>query len=150
MLKLAILAPELLALLARDEITLEQCKVMTQIEPSRQLEVWDAVKQSGYDKYHIDHMKSMVAKDTTRTTSPMFRFIGKEAWLAAGHTIDEDLFSENEGGFVDPFILQSMVCQKLDAEALRLQKSEGWSWSASRQDALLWYRLRSLRRLLMT
>lgn len=139
MLKLASLDPELLATLARDEITLEQCKVMTQVEPSRQLEVWEAVKQSGYDKYHIDHMKSMVAKDTTRTTSPMFRFIGKDAWLAAGHTIDEDLFSENEGGYVDRFLLQSMVCQKLEAETLRLQQLEGWAWSSSRLNPLTWY-----------
>jgi len=56
------------------------------------------------------------------------RFIGAEAYEAAGGTVIRDLFRpEDDGYFTDSTLLDRLVAEKLSAEAEKL-KTEGWSW----------------------
>ena len=56
------------------------------------------------------------------------RFVGVEAYEAAGGAIRRDLFSEDNGGWIeDPLLLDRLVSEKLAERAATVQ-AEGWAW----------------------
>ena len=56
------------------------------------------------------------------------RFIGTDAYLAAGGAIERDLFSEEDEGYLlDVALVERLVAEKLAAEAAQL-RAEGWAW----------------------
>ncbi|WP_420967119.1 ParB/RepB/Spo0J family partition protein [Bradyrhizobium sp. B120] len=58
------------------------------------------------------------------------RFVGLEAYEAAGGSILRDLFSESQDGFLeDVALLDRLTKEKLDSIAARLCEQEGWKWA---------------------
>ena len=59
----------------------------------------------------------------------LVRFVGLDAYTAAGGGIRRDLFAEGDAGtyLTDAALLETLVCGKLDAHAEHV-RAEGWAW----------------------
>ncbi|WP_054006399.1 ParB/RepB/Spo0J family partition protein [Cypionkella psychrotolerans] len=126
-LKLASVAPALLAVYGEDGMTLEQLMAFT-VNPDheRQLQVWDAISSS-WNKEPFQ-IRRMLTEASVRASDRRAVFVGVEAYEAAGGTILRDLFQGDDGGWLeDPALLDRLVAQKLQAEAEAIT-TEGWKW----------------------
>lgn len=139
MLKLANLAPSLMEKLAQDELTVEQCQALClEDDHARQVEVFESVKAS-WSNAPAHLIKRAVTDSEISTDSVKFRFIGRDAYEAAGGCVREDLFSQEEGdGTADSVLVDRLVQEKLEHIAQDIQQREGWSWSRGRA-ARIWY-----------
>jgi len=137
-LSLATLAPALLDELTRDRITLELCQVMTlEHDHARQLEIWNKAKETfGSSMPYVSWLKSQISSIKIDMASAWFRFVGEEAYLAAGGVVERDLFSDEGEGFADRLLTERLLREKLAAEAERLKQEEGWAWCDSRMEEL--------------
>lgn len=93
MLKLANLAPELLALLAENKLDVEQCQALSlENDPVRQVEIYQRVKaQHSYAPAHM--LKRAITDTEIGVNHSRFVFIGREMYESAGGVVREDLFS---------------------------------------------------------
>lgn len=139
MLKLANLAPSLMEKLAQDELNVEQCQALClEDDPARQVEVFESVKAS-WSNAPAHLIKRAVTDSEISADSVKFRFIGRDAYEAAGGCVREDLFSQEEGdGTADSVLVERLVQEKLEQIAQDIQQREGWSWSRGRA-ARIWY-----------
>lgn len=137
MLKLANLAPELLALLAENKLDVEQCQALSlENDPVRQVEIYQSVKaQHSYAPAHM--LKRAVTDTEISVRDARFVFIGREMYESAGGMVREDLFSAQEGdGTADGVLVGRLVQDKLESVALAIELQEGWSWSLAREGAV--------------
>lgn len=137
-LKLANLAPSLLDALARDEITLEHCEVMTLADThERQLQVWEEAKAQWNGSMPMPHtLRKMVTDDKMAISHPMFEYVGEEAYTAAGGTLTADLFSDRDSTFADAALVRSLLAGKLTVLAARVKQEQGWGWAEFRMTEL--------------
>ncbi|AVE81345.1 hypothetical protein AM355_29710 (plasmid) [Klebsiella oxytoca] len=137
MLKLASLAPELIALLAENKLDVEQCQALSlESDPARQVEIYQRVKaQHSYAPAHM--LKRAITDTEISVRDARFMFVGREAYEAAGGNVREDLFSAQEGdGTADGVLVGRLVQEKLESAALAVEMQEGWSWSLAREGAV--------------
>lgn len=134
MLKLAGLAPELLALLAEDKIDVGQCQALSlESDPARQVQVYESVKSS-YAQAPAHLLKRAITDSEISLSDNRFAFIGREMYEAAGGIVREDLFSAQDGdGTADGVLVDRLVQEKLEAVALTVQMEEGWEWTMVRE-----------------
>ncbi|EPJ0597137.1 ParB/RepB/Spo0J family partition protein [Enterobacter roggenkampii] len=139
MLKLANLAPSLMEKLAQDELTVEQCQALClEDDHTRQVDVYESVKAS-WSNAPAHLIKRAITDTEMRTDNAKFRFIGREAYEAAGGYLREDLFSQEDGdGTADSVLVERLVQEKLERIAQDIQQREGWTWSRGRA-ARIWY-----------
>lgn len=139
MLKLSNLAPSLMELLATDMLSVEQCQALClEDDHARQVEVFESVKAS-WSNAPAHLIKRAITETEVRTDNTKFRFIGREAYEAAGGYVREDLFSQDEDdGTADCVLVERLVQEKLERIALDIQQQEGWAWSRGRA-ARIWY-----------
>lgn len=137
-LKLANLAPSLLDALARDDITLEHCEVMTLADShERQLQIWEEAKaQWGGRIPEPQTLRKMVTDDKMAISHPMFAFVGEDAYTAAGGILTADLFSDRDSTFADAVQVKSLLAGKLTVLAARLKQEQGWGWAEFRMTEL--------------
>ncbi|HEE0070082.1 TPA: ParB/RepB/Spo0J family partition protein [Citrobacter freundii] len=137
MLKLANLAPELIALLAENKLDVEQCQALSlENDPSRQVQVYEQVKAS-YGSAPAHLLKRAITDTEIAVTHSRFVFVGREAYEAAGGVVREDLFSAQEGdGTADGVLIERLVQEKLESAALAIELQEGWAWSLAREGAV--------------
>ncbi|MEQ1928966.1 MAG: ParB N-terminal domain-containing protein [Parvularculaceae bacterium] len=126
-LKLAAVAPALLDLYAEEQISLDQLMAFTLSgDHQRQVEVWEAMKK-GYarDPYHI---RRLLTEGAVRAGDKRARFVGVDAYEAAGGAVLRDLFADADDGWLqDAALLNRMVAEKLEASAAEV-RGEGWKW----------------------
>ncbi|TPL40672.1 hypothetical protein [Mesorhizobium sp. B2-4-6] len=67
-----------------------------------------------------------------RTIGKQLDFVGKDAYLAAGGTVVEDLF-EGDHAVSDPALVKKLVAERLQAKVDELL-ADGWSWAALADD----------------
>ncbi|HAL0826537.1 TPA: ParB/RepB/Spo0J family partition protein [Escherichia coli] len=135
MLKLADLAPVILDALAEDRITTEHCQALAlENDTARQVQVFEAACQSGWgSKPDVRVIRNLITesevavKDNTK-----FRFVGADAF--SPDELRTDLFSDDEGGYVDCVALDAALLEKLQAVAEHLREAEGWEWCAGRME----------------
>ena len=116
-LRLVTVASSLLEIYAEDGMTLEQLMAFTVSgDHARQEQVWDAVKNSwSKEPYQI---RRMLTETAVRASDKRARFLGLEAYEAAGGFVLRDLFQQDDGGWLqDPVLLERMVGEKLKTEA---------------------------------
>ena len=137
-LKLANLAPFLLDALARDEITLEHCEAMTLADAhERQTQVWEEAKAQWGGRIPAPQaLRKMVTDDKMAISHPMFKFVGEDAYTAAGGTLTADLFSDQDSTFADAARVKSALAGKLTVLAARLKHEQGWGWAEFRMTEL--------------
>ncbi|EBW6765679.1 hypothetical protein DP806_16575 [Salmonella enterica subsp. enterica serovar Saintpaul] len=139
MLKLANLAPALLEKLAQDEITTEHCQALAlESNTDRQLQVYEAAcRQAWNGKPEASTIRSLITDAETSTRSPRFHFVGANAFSEG--EIRQDLFSDEEGGYVDTLALDTALLEKLQTVAEGLREAEGWSWCTGKMEAISYH-----------
>ena len=126
-LRLVAVAPALLDVYAEDGMTLEQLMAFTiSGDHLRQAQVWEAVKNSwSKEPYQI---RRMLTETAVRASDKRARFLGLEAYEAAGGYVLRDLFQQDDGGWLqDPVLLERLASEKLKVEAETIA-AEGWKW----------------------
>lgn len=139
MLKLASLAPAILEALAQDELTTEHCHALAlESDPTRQVQVLEAARQKGWNnKPEVRDIRSLITESEVTTDCAKFRFVGEAAFTDG--EIRRDLFSADEGGFVDAVLLDTRVLEKLVQVADDLKTTEGWSWCLARMEPVRYH-----------
>ena len=134
-LRLGNAAPVLLEAYRADEIDLETLMAFAvTTDHARQTAVWETVSQQGY-RPGAWQIKRLLTEDRVSATSAIARFVGIEAYEAAGGKIDRDLFAEeDERGiwFDDPELLNKLAIDSLQVAARELETR--WKWAEARLD----------------
>ena len=74
------------------------------------------------------HIRELLTEDEVSTSDRRVRFVGIDAYRAAGGTMRLDLFDDENSGYVqDVALLDRLVSEKLAAIRLE-QLASGWSW----------------------
>ena len=126
-LRLAAVSPTLCGVYAEDGMTLEMLMAFT-VNPdhARQEQVWEAVQHS--HSRQPWHIRQLLTETTVPTDDKRVLFVGVEAYEQAGGAMLRDLFSENDGGWLeDVALLDRLVSEKLKAIADDVA-TEGWKW----------------------
>jgi len=126
-LRLASVSEKLLGIYAEDGMTLEQltpCTVTS--DAARQEQVWEVLQQSYNKEPYL--IRRQLTESAVRASDHRARFVGLEAYEAAGGVLLRDLFEEDGGGWLqDVVLLDRLATEKLAAEAEKIA-SEGWKW----------------------
>ena len=129
-LRLGNAAPELLDAYRADEIDLEVLKAFAvTTDRERQMAVWEQVSGQGY-RPTAWQVKRLLTEERVPGASAVARFVGVEAYEAAGGQVLRDLFArDDESGvwFEDPVLLEKLAMAKLQASADEL--ATRWKWA---------------------
>ena len=131
-LRLGNAAPELLDAYRADDIDLETLKAFTvTTDHRRQMAVWEQVANQGYRPTPWE-VKRLLTEERIPPNSAMARFVGIDAYEAAGGPVLRDLFAaEDESGIwlEDPVLLQKLAMDKLGETVKDLQTR--WRWATA-------------------
>ena len=131
-LRLGNAAPELLDAYRADEIDLEVLKAFAvTTDRERQMAVWEQVSAQGY-RPSAWQVKRLLTEERVPGASAVARFVGVEAYEAAGGAVMRDLFArDDESGvwFEDPVLLETLAMAKLQAAADEL--ATRWKWATA-------------------
>ena len=129
-LRLGNAALELLDAYRADEIDLEVLKAFSvTTDRERQMAVWEQVSAQGY-RPSAWQVKRLLTEERVPGASAVARFVGVEAFEAAGGAVMRDLFArDDESGvwFEDPVLLEKLATDKLRAAADEL--ATRWKWA---------------------
>ncbi|MBX9841310.1 MAG: chromosome partitioning protein ParB [Xanthobacteraceae bacterium] len=112
---------------AEENMTLDMLMAFT-VNPNheRQEQVWEAVQHS-YNRQPW-HIRQLLTETTIPASDKRARFVGADAYVAAGGVVLRDLFEDDNGGWLqDPTLLHRLVSEKLKTVAEEIA-SEGWKW----------------------
>jgi ParB family transcriptional regulator, chromosome partitioning protein len=123
-LALAAAHPELLAAFEADQMDFSTLAAFT-MEPNqeRQLEVWNGLQQWGRNARHV---RELFSKETVKADSRIAKFVGRDAYLAAGGTIRADLFFDDEH-WEDAALVQKLLADRVDEIKTQALK-DGWGY----------------------
>ncbi|UBS33919.1 ParB/RepB/Spo0J family partition protein [Altererythrobacter sp. N1] len=127
-LKLASVSPALHECYAEGDMTLDQLMAFTVSDDhQRQEDLWGQLAHSSNKSPWF--IKSKLLEDKVEVSDKRVRFIGLNAYIAAGGAGPiRDLFEPDDGGWLsDPALLDRLVDEKLRAEADTIM-AEGWKW----------------------
>ncbi|WP_454872522.1 ParB N-terminal domain-containing protein [Paraburkholderia xenovorans] len=126
-LKLANVSPRLMADYRGGDVTLEQLMALTITDDH------GAQEAAFYDAPHWQRgsaalRERLIAREIS-AAHPLARFVGLDAYEAAGGQVIRDLFAEDDSGvyLADSPLLGQLAQGKLDALAIDL-RAEGWAW----------------------
>ncbi len=123
-------APELLDAYRAEEMDLDTLKAFTvTTDHARQMAVWEQVKEYGYGPSGWQ-VRRILTEENVPAVTAVARFVGEEAYEAAGGTLTRDLFAEEDARgiwFDDPVLLNELAAEKLRAAAEELKKR--WKWA---------------------
>ncbi|KEJ93652.1 chromosome partitioning protein, ParB family [Pseudosulfitobacter pseudonitzschiae] len=125
-LKLARVAPEIIEHFRTGNLTLECVMAFTLTDDhDRQLAVWNVVK-GGYH-IHPQSIKRHLTETAHSANSALGRFVGIEAYEAAGGVLLRDLFDDRASAHMEnPELLERLAIEKLKAAAKPLEAA--WKW----------------------
>lgn len=128
-LKLAHVSPKLFEAFRQDEIELGQLQALALCpDPAEQERIWAEVQDGPAWMQAPAKLREIITREEVSSENALARFVGVEAYEAAGGEVRRDLFSDTGGGYlVSPDILNGLVRAKLD-EAADALRAEGWSW----------------------
>jgi ParB family chromosome partitioning protein len=112
--------------LGAGEITLDVAKAYAATpDQERQAFVFEQLSRS-YMAQHPDSIRRMMTQATVSASDRRARFVGEEAYAAAGGRIERDLFSDEDGArWLDIALLERLATEKLDALAAETAASSG-------------------------
>lgn len=136
-LRLAGMAPALLAELAEDNINVDQLQALSASDDhERQLNTW----KNAYGIYKTPkELRSEVLRgEVAAEGNRLLEFVGRDAYERAGGGFRFDLFTD-EGFISDTVLLQTLTRQKLTDVAAGIAQAEGWKWAEGRTDGISTY-----------
>ncbi|KGB99874.1 ParB/RepB/Spo0J family partition protein [Burkholderia cepacia] len=126
-LKLANVSPRLLTDYRGGGVTLEQLMALTITDDHA---VQEAVFYGAPEwQRSASALRERLTEREIDATHPLVRFVGLDAYTAAGGGIRRDLFTEGDAGtyLTDAALLETLVRGKLEALAEEV-RAEGWAW----------------------
>lgn len=136
-LRLAGMAPALLAALAEDKLNVDQLQALSASEDQeRQLNVWE--NAFGYYRNPKELREAVLKGEVPAAGNRLLDFVGREAYEQAGGGFRYDLFSD-EGFIGDTVLLHTVARQKLTDIAAGIAQAEGWLWSEGRTEGVSTY-----------
>ena len=128
-LRLAELAEPVFDALAAGEITLDIAKAYgSTADQDRQAAVFETLKESPY-RISADSVRRMIHETAVSGSDSRARFVGADAYLAAGGRIERDLFSEDDAEqWLDPALLETLAQVKLAEACGSAAKDHGLAW----------------------
>lgn len=127
-LKLANVSPRLLADYRADTVTLDQLMALaiTDDHTAQEAAFYDAPQWQRNPQALREHLTE---REIDATRDALARFVGIEAYEAAGGGVRRDLFSDDSRGvfLTDPALLEAFARDKLAATA-ETARLEGWAW----------------------
>ncbi|WP_072298307.1 ParB/Srx family N-terminal domain-containing protein [Paracoccus sp. SM22M-07] len=134
-LALAGLPEAVIAALAANEINLSAAACFTiSTDEARSLEVLEQCRGNNLSDYQI---KKALKPDAVKDTDRRAKFVGIEAYQAAGGRVGGDLFAE-ETLLDDTDILDAVFSERL-AEVAESHKRDGWKWVEANHTDYLGY-----------
>jgi ParB family chromosome partitioning protein len=126
-LRLMTVSDKLLEIYEQDGMKLDQLMAFSiSDDHARQEQVWEIIAQSHNREPYL--IRRMLTEKTVRASDRRVRFVGLEAYLAAGGHVMRDLFEADDGGWLqDPTLLDRLVMEKLQNTAEQI-RAEGWKW----------------------
>jgi ParB family chromosome partitioning protein len=125
------LSPKLLALYREDGINLDQLMALTLSDDHAvQERTWFDAQP--WDKTPTALRRRLTVGEVEAAGSALVRFVGIEAYEAAGGVVRRDLFDDEQSRFLsDPALLERLAAEKLEALAGAV-RDEGWKWVEAR------------------
>ena len=135
-LRLGSLAPQLLDAYREDQCDLETLKAFTvTTDHERQVAVWNQLAQQGYRPSGWQ-VRRIITEEPIPATAAIARFVGLDAYQAAGGTVLRDLFSDDDDRgiwFEDQALLNDLATKRLVTVADEL--SQHWKWAEAMSEA---------------
>lgn len=129
-LRLANLAPVVFEALREGSITLDTAKAYaSSSDHERQTQVF-AQLSGAYNGGHPETVKRMMTATTAAGSDRRARFVGREAYLAAGGRIECDLFTTevDDERWLDVAILERLAAEKMEKAAAEVALETGFGW----------------------
>jgi ParB family chromosome partitioning protein len=125
-LKLASVAPSLRKLYRQDRIGTAEMMAFALIDDhAAQEAAWDSLPEWNRD---ADAIRRALTEDGIKADHRLARFVGIDAYEAAGGTVLRDLFDDERPAILaDAALVERLAMQRLEAEAATVRQ-EGWSW----------------------
>jgi len=125
-LKLANLSPKVLDDLRNDGMNIAQARALALSDSHEEQErVWFEAPAWNRDPRSL---RSLLTRDHVRSTDRLARFVGLDAYEAAGGSIVRDLFGEDSSTFLTGSALVMRLAMAALEQAAEPLKSEGWAW----------------------
>jgi ParB family transcriptional regulator, chromosome partitioning protein len=145
-LKLANVSPRFIDAYRAGEMQLEQLGALAITDDhGAQERVWESTQHEWERSAH--NLRRLLTEKQISASDRRARFVGLEAYLAAGGTVERDLFDgEHEGYLNDPALVDRLVaerCEKLVADLL----AQGWTWARAYLENNYWEVLQKYNRL---
>ncbi|HZF43671.1 MAG TPA: ParB/RepB/Spo0J family partition protein [Sphingomonadaceae bacterium] len=128
-LRLASLAPVVFEALGAGEISLEVAKAYAATpDRERQAYVFGEISRS-YGAAHPDSIRRMMTQATASASDRRARFVGEEAYVAAGGRVERDLFADDAATrWLDVALLERLASEKLQQLSTELAVERGLAW----------------------
>ena len=131
-LRLGNVAPDLLDAYRADEIDLEVLKAFSvTADHERQMAAWEQIADQGY-RPSAWQVKRLLTEERIPGTSAVARFVGTQAYEAAGGKVLRDLFSRDDDSavwFDDPALLNNLAMEKLGV--FKDELATRWKWATA-------------------
>ena len=131
-LRLGNVAPDLLDAYRADEIDLEVLKAFSvTTDHARQMAAWEQIAGQGC-RPSAWQVKRLLTEERIPGTAAVARFVGVEAYEAAGGKVLRDLFSKEDDSavwFDDPALLNNLAMEKL--RVFKDELATRWKWAMS-------------------
>jgi len=147
-LRLAALAPVVFKALGAGEISLDVAKAYAATpDRERQAFVFEQVGRS-YAANHPDSIRRMMTQATASASDRRARFVGEEAYVAAGGRVERDLFSDDASTrWLDIALLERLACEKMETLAAATAAEQGLAFVRPTLDSWIGHsQLEGLRR----
>jgi ParB family chromosome partitioning protein len=130
-LRLARVSPAIVAAYRRDELSLDLVMAFA-VSDDHAAQERVFFNLAGWNR-NPEHIRDVLTENEIAATDRRVQFVTLPAYEAADGAIRRDLFCEDDSGIfiLDPVLLDSLVTQKLEAEAAAV-RAEGWKWIAVR------------------
>lgn len=127
-LKLATVSPRLMELFRADELTLDHMAAFTLTDDhaAQEAAYFDVPAHS---RQPWEVKRRIVGGSINTENNSLAKFVGLDAYRAAGGIVTQDLFAQaDDAGFItDIALLEKLATEKLEAEAVAV-RAEGWAW----------------------
>jgi ParB family chromosome partitioning protein len=125
-LKLAVVSPKLIVAYRKDAMTLDCLMAFTVSDDHKQQEkVWKALPD--YARESPRSIRDALTEKHADADGKLARFVGIEAYTAAGGAVLRDLFEDGKAWLTDPALLDKLAAEKLE-QAAQSVRGEGWKW----------------------
>ena len=120
-------APRFIKAYRGEEIRLDQLEALAITDDHQtQEQVWDSLRHDWERSPH--NLRSLLTQQHVSASDHRARFVGVDAYVAAGGTLERDIDEENEGYLADPTLLDRLVAER-SASLVADLEGQGWAWA---------------------